>query len=37
MLGLKWFGYDVPKTFDGYNDGKGMLFPFSHLLQSQLP
>jgi len=28
MLKMKWFGVDVPQTFEGYNDGKGMLFPF---------
>ncbi len=28
MLKLKWFGFDVPTTFEGYNDGQGMLFPY---------
>jgi len=28
MLKLKWFGVDVPTTFEGYNDGNGMLFPY---------
>ena len=28
MLKMKWFTADVPITFEGYNDGKGMLFPF---------
>jgi len=28
MLKMKWFGADPPTTFEGYNDGKGMLFPY---------
>lgn len=28
MINKKWFGNNVPTNFTGYNDGKGLTFPY---------